>query len=256
MTNIVAINKEQHKNLKVTSGRDFEHVAKQHIVPISAREFASASTSYPVVFIKDNTGDSYRAVCMFGLEDGENLFFSEGKINAVHIPSSIAQIPFALGLDPEKENTLTACVDTDSKYISETEGVALFNEDGSESELLTNVRNSLGRLYESEVGTEQFIKLLKEHDLIHELEFQIAHSDESRRRVNGIFTINEEKLQKLSDETVLDFHKRGLYIPIYAMLASLGQVNRLIQLRNEVNDVKIAGINIAPVSAQQEAANQ
>ena len=54
MANIVPLRKDQHKNLKVSSKRTLDHMKEQHIAPITAREFAQAATSYPVVLIKDN----------------------------------------------------------------------------------------------------------------------------------------------------------------------------------------------------------
>ena len=67
-----------------------------------------------------------------------------------------------------------------------------------------------------------------------------------------MYGIDEKKLQKLSDEKVLDFNKRGLFIPIYAMLGSIGQINRLAQLRNQsAAEVKVNGIQFRPVVAEE-----
>jgi len=53
---------------------------------------------------------------------------------------------------------------------------------------------------------------------------------------------------------VLDFHKRGLFVPIYSMLGSLSQMNRLAQLRNQVSENKVTGVQITPVV--DKAANE
>ena len=81
MANIVPVRKDQHKNLKVASTRTLKHVKDQHIAPITAREFARAATSYPIVIIKDQ--DRYRSVVMLGIEAGENLYYSEEKWDAI-----------------------------------------------------------------------------------------------------------------------------------------------------------------------------
>tara|TARA_R110001583_G_scaffold7158_7_gene35726 strand:- start:27971 stop:28747 length:777 start_codon:yes stop_codon:yes gene_type:complete len=246
MANIVPIKKEQHNNLKLAKARDLSHVKGQHIVPLTAAEFAQASASFPIVLVKNPDSDRYRSVAMLGLEAGENLFYQDEKWTAISIPQSISMVPFSLGIDPEKENTLTACVDLDSEFIGEEKDLPLF-EEGKESEVLVNVQQALGRLYDNERMTEKFIKELQDNDLLQELELNIALSTGEKKKLVGIFTINEEKVKDFPDDKVLDFHKRGLFVPIYSMLGSLSQMNRLAQLRNQFSDNKVTGVQIVPV---------
>ena len=253
MANFVPVRKEKHQNLKLASKRNLAHVANQHIVSITAAEYAQASASFPVVFVKNPDSPRYRSVAMLGLEAGENLYYNDDKWSGLSLPQSVGMAPFSLGLDPEKENTLTACVDLDSDLVGEDKDSALFEADGKESELLTNVQNSLGRLYENEKMTENFIKELEENDLLQELELRIDLSSGEKKKLTGLFTVNEEKVKALADDKVLDFHKRGLFVPIYAMLGSLGQMNRLVQLRNLTGKAQISGIQFAPLVKQQVA---
>ena len=154
-------------------------------------------------------------------------------------------------MDPDKENTLTACIDLDSPFVGEEKDLPLFEEDGKESEVLDNVQQALGRLYDNERMTETFIKELEANDLLQELELNVALSTGEKKKLVGIFTINEDKVKDLSDEKVIDFHKRGLFVPIYSMLGSLSQVNRLVQLRNQVSETKVTGVQIAPVGKEE-----
>ena len=257
MANFVPVRKEQHQNLKISTQRDLSHVANQHVVPVTAAEYAQASASFPVVLVKNPDSPRYRSVAMLGLEAGENLYYQGQKWSGLSVPQSIGMVPFALGLDPEKENTLTACIDVDSTFVGEDKELALFEEDGKESEVLNRIQNSLGRLYENEKMTENFIKELEENDLLQELELNINFSNGEKKKLVGIFTVNEEKVKALADDKVTDFHKRGLFVPIYSMLGSLGQINRLVQLRNQVSEDKVAGIQITPVvkeNAKEEVA--
>lgn len=255
MANFVAIKADKHQDLKLASKRDLAHVAEQHIVPVTAAEYAQASASFPVVLVKNPESPRYRSVVMLGLEAGENLFYNDGKWTGLSLPQSVGMAPFALGLDPDKENTLTACVDVDSNLVGEDKELALFEAEGKESELLINVQNSLGRLYENEKMTENFIKELEENDLLQELELNVNLASGEKKKLTGVFTINEDKVKALAEDKVIDFHKRGLFVPIYAMLGSLGQVNRLVQLRNLTGKNDIAGIQIAPV-VKAEAAEE
>lgn len=254
MANIVPVRKEQHQKLKLANARNISHVAGQHIIPVSAAEYAQASASFPIVFVKNPDSERFRSVAMLGLEAGENLFFQDEKWIALSMPQSISMVPFSLGIDPDKENTLTACIDLDSEFVGEDKDLALFEDDGKESEVFTNVQQALGRLYDNERMTESFIKELQENDLLQELELNIALTAGEKKKLVGIFTINEEKIKNLSDDKLLDFHKRGLFVPIYSMLGSLTQVNHLVQLRNRVSEDNITGVQIVPVG--QKAANE
>jgi hypothetical protein len=250
MANIVPVKKEQHQKLKLANTRNISHIKAQHIIPISAAEYAQSSASFPIVLVKNPESERFRSVAMLGLEAGENVFYEDEKWTALSMPQSISMVPFSLGLDPEKENTLTVCIDLESEFVGEDKDLALFEDDGKESEVLTNVQNALGRLYDNERMTENFIKELQDNDLLQELELNIALSSGENKKLVGIFTINEDKIKSLSDDKVLDFHKRGLFVPIYSMLGSLTQVNRLVQLRNQVSENKVSGVQIAPVSKE------
>ncbi len=247
MANFVPVRKESHQNLKLASKRDLAHLEGQHIIPITAAEYAQASASFPIVFVKNPDAPRYRSVVMLGLEGSENLFYTDNKWSGLSLPQGAGMTPFSLGIDPDKENTLTACIDLDSPFVGEDKDLALFEADGKESELLANVQNSLGRLYENEKMTENFVKELEQNELLQELELNIDLSSGEKKKLTGIFTINEEKIKSLPEEKVIDFHKRGLFVPIYAMLGSLGQINRLVQLRNLSGKAQIAGIQIAPI---------
>ncbi len=251
--NIVAIKKEQHQNLKVANQRDLSHVANQHIAPINVREFAQASTSYPIVLVKDPDSERYRTVVMLGLEAGENLYHEEKKWQAIYIPQSISMVPFSLGLDPEKEKTLTACIDLDSSFVGDDKDQALFDAEGNDTEYFKGIQDQLGRLYDNEVANENFIKILTDNDLLQELELNVAFNNNEKKKLVGLYGINEEKMQALADDKVLEFYKSGLFMPIHAMLASAGQVNRLAQLRNSSdNSVKVSGIQYNVVTAEEQ----
>ena len=249
MANFTPIKKDQHKSLKVANNRGLEHIANQHLVGTNAKEYNQLALSFPLFFIKE--ADVYRSVALLGLQSGENLFFQNDKMNAIAIPQSLALTPFSLGLDTEKENTLTACVDLDSPYVGDDKDLALFDDEGNDSDLYKSIQESLGNLYENEVMTEKFIKELAEQELLQEYELLINLATGEKKRLVGLYGIDEKKLNALSDEKALDFHKRGLFIPIHSMMVSMGQVNRLVQLRNEHTENKVAGIKLQPRTADE-----
>lgn len=56
------------------------------------------------------------------------------------------------------------------------------------------------------------------------------------QKLKGLHTIDEDKFQSLSLEDLDKLRKEGYLMPIHAMLVSIMQVNKLINLSNEVVD--------------------
>jgi hypothetical protein len=254
MANVVPVRKDLHQKIKIANNRGLEHITNQHIAPITATEYAKAATNFPIFLVKQPEGTRYRSVVMLGLESGENLFYKNAVWEGTYLPQGIAMMPFGLGIDPDKEKTLTTFIDLDSQYVGEDKENALFDAEGNDTEFYTNVQNSLGRLFDNEKMTEKFMDELVANDLLQELELHINFSTGGNKKLVGLFGIDEKKLQDLSDDKVLDFHKRGLFVPIHSMLSSVGQVNRLAKLRNLANnDQKVVGIQIQLAKETAEA---
>ena len=51
--------------------------------------------------------------------------------------------------------------------------------------------------------------------------------------LEGVYTIDEEAVQKLNDEEYLELRKRGLLPMIYSHLTSLHQLTRIIRLQQK-----------------------
>jgi hypothetical protein len=254
MANVVPVRKNLHQNIKIATKRGLEHIANQHIAPISAREYPKAANNFPIFLVKQPEGTRYRSVVMLGLESGENLFYKNEAWEGTYLPQGIAMMPFGLGVDPDKEKTLTTYIDLDSQYVGEDKENALFDAEGNDTEFYTNVQNSLGRLFENENMTEKFMEELFANDLLQELELHINFSTGENKKLVGLFGIDEKKLQELSDDKILDFHKRGLFVPIHAMLGSVSQINRLAQLRNLADSPqKVIGIQVQLAKETAEA---
>jgi hypothetical protein len=50
--------------------------------------------------------------------------------------------------------------------------------------------------------------------------------------VNGMYTIDEEKLKALSSDNISELHRLDYLSYIYAMIASMGQLYALVQRKN------------------------
>ena len=221
---ITLLEQAKHGDLKINVG-DFSHVAEQHIVPISLHEISRAATEYPVVFIKNNDTSEYQAVVMLGLKPGQNLSVKDGKWIGLYIPSVVRDYPLGLVINPDVKDKVWIGIRDGVPEVSKTEGQALFDGE-KETPFLEARKEALITHYEQGQVTIGILGFLAEKDLLISQSLSVDVGGD-RRNINGIYLIDEAKLNALSDEDFLELKKRGLLGPIYSHLSSLHQVNRL-----------------------------
>jgi hypothetical protein len=83
-----------------------------------------------------------------------------------------------------------------------------------------------------DAATDIFIAFLVENDLLQPAQVKLSLGKEGDKKLNGLYKVDEEALNELSDEEVLTLYKRKYFPAIYAHLASLSQFNRLLQLKS------------------------
>lgn len=224
---IAALNPEVHGKVKLTLNKDFSHLEKHNVSPLIVHEIATAAADLPVVFIKNSNNDEYVCVALLGLKEEENLLVKAGKWDGMFIPAGYTHYPLSLVPMPEDPKRYTITIDMASETISETEGEALFNEDGTESEHMQSRRKALENYYQAAMTTRSFVKELADLELLEEQGFSFDVNGQ-KRNVTGVHIVNEQKFNELSDEAFLDLKKKGFLGPIFAHLLSLRQTQRLV----------------------------
>ena len=230
--NLVPVNSDRHAGKRIRPLRDFRHVADSHLASLVAHEFVRAAGTFPVVFVEDRQNECFRPVALLGLEPGENLFVdTEGRWTASYVPAIIRRYPFALAGNPGGDQ-YTVLIDEGADVVNDEEGQLLFEENGEPAEALENVRRYLGDLQQMDFLTNTCCDFLKEHDLLTGLNMRVRQADQVRN-VSGCFSVNEERLNELSDELFLEMRRRGYLAPIYAHLCSLAQIERLAKIKDD-----------------------
>jgi hypothetical protein len=227
---LVPVNKDRHAQLRVKPTANFEFARDFHIASLMMHEFSRAASLYPVVFLEDKARDEFRPVVLLGLEAGENLFVdAQGQWQGGYVPAIIRRYPFALASTGEAAQ-FTVCIDEDSPLVSESDGVPLFQADGSPAEALENVKRYLGELQQMDAFTAMCCQYLAEHNMFTPLNMRVQQTGQVRN-ITGCYVVNEERLYNLSDERFLELRDRRYLPAIYAHLGSLAQIDRLIKLK-------------------------
>lgn len=244
--NYIPLDKDKHSALKILPKISFDYAKDTHLAAATIREFAQLATTMPIFFIEDPNTKNTHTVAMLGIEQGKNLFWAGDKWQGPHVPLNIQRYPFDIRPDGEK---LGVFIDENSELIGE-QGEALFTSEGEPSEYLKNRQQFLAELANSEMLNQRFIAKIVELDLLEDIQIGIQYDTGQTRNITGIKAVSEKKLHALADEVVVDLHKQGFLGAIYAMLVSLGQLNRLVELSSKT-DMPIRSLQLRPAQAQE-----
>lgn len=255
--NIQTVDFGRHGRLKVKPHPGFGHARDRNLVAVNVAELGMASTSFPIVLAQNPGANRYVLMAMLGLKNGENVYFGEQFWESVYVPMAVQRHPFIVGLDDRREDDtqLTTCIETDSSCLSESEGHALFNSDGSESDMLRSAGQMLRNMFEAGRFTEEFIEKLQELDLITPFTIDLQTPRGEINRITGLFTLDEKRLKALSGEQLKDLQTRDFLAPCHLILVSLYQLNQLIRLRNRKGGDQITNFRLDFPGEQKAAAN-
>lgn len=233
---MVPVNKVRHAGKKVKSSNDFRFASKFHVAYVTVHEFARAAAIYPLVFLEAN--DDFRPVALMGLDAGENLFVdSEGHWSGSYIPAIIRRYPFALTKAAEADHYIV-CVDEASDLLSDTEGAAMFDEQGDPTQVIENVKRYLSELQQMDTMTTEFCKFLIQNNLLTPLNMRVNTASQVRN-ITGCYVINEERLNNFTDPKFIEIRQKGYMPAIYAHLISLSQIERLASLKKPSTEVVV-----------------
>lgn len=238
MADIQFLDGGKHRDLRVVTRHGAEYGEDRHIVPVVADELRNLALEYPVVFVKDEESGRYSMCAILGFEPGENLFLDGETWDATYVPIQVRRQPFSLSYTAEKDGepdpaSLVISVDMASKRIQEKDGERLFGEDGGPSDFLKGVNDMLGELGSATAATEAFIDALVSHDLIEASQLDVQFPGGDKKRFEGLYAVHENKLSKIEGDVLADLYKRGYLQGAWLMLASIGNVHKLMLRRNK-----------------------
>jgi hypothetical protein len=227
----VPLNRTEHKGLRIKPIPNLKFASRIHSVPLTGVEFPAAARDLPILF-GGTTVEDAGPMALLGLRENENLFISpEGRWEAnIYIPAFVRRYPFVLAEKPAgaEGDDFTVFLDEAYEGFTTSEGEALFKDDGSESEVLTNAVRFLGEFQQHVSRTQWFMEQLRKHNLLEPRNIRLE-KDGKTINLNGLFVVNEEKLRQLDEKTSHEFLREGVFGWIYAHLLSLSNIDRVSQ---------------------------
>lgn len=244
MANRVLLDNVTHQNLKVAVRHGAEFGDNVNQVLVFPTEYAEIQREYPILFRKD-ANDDYVSVAILGLDRDENLYLDGGNWGARYVPAVQARGPFLIGLPKQNGGGAaraepTINIDLDDPRVSETEGEALFLPHGGNAPYLERVARTLQIIHQGVEISKRMFAAFDAAGLIEPVKVEISLGDGEKYGVSACYTISQERLARLDGAALESLNKSGFLQLAFLAVSSLGNVNRLIELKRQKRPGKTA----------------
>jgi len=236
MPKVELLTHERHKGLRLNLAAMKLHNAQVGNAMIIPSEFVEVQREFPIFFRKNLENGQFYACAMLGLEQNENLFLNSDGWDANYIPLSHVKGPFLIGFQKveskDSEDKAFVYVDVESPYVNDSDGVALFDESGAGTETLDKISEVLAHLNQGVTESVEMFSAFSAAEIIEPLALSIQLDSGEKLAIEGIYTINEERVSELSAEALFELNKSGFLRHAFTIVNSLNNVKKLIDKKN------------------------
>jgi len=225
MSNIVLLDSQSHRKLRVHAQPAARYGDNQRFVAVVINEFHALVMHYPILFSKDPDTGQFYCGAMLGFDPAENLFLDDQRSLSVYRPLNLQRGPFVTaGSD--------LGIDLDHPRVAQSGDQELFTEAGEPSRYLQSIMGLMRDMRPGLERTRIFIDTLMGLKLIEPMTISARFDDGTKREFIGLYTISRDRLKQLADAAALDLFRRGYLQLIHLMLASLDHVSVLAKKKN------------------------
>jgi len=236
MTNKVLLNNVDHADLRVAlrHGAEFGDSANQMLV--FPTEFEELEREHPILFRKGADG-AFQAVVLLGFDRDENLSLAGDGWRTRSVPAVQRRGPFSIRVqerevDGEPRPEPMVLVDLDDPRVGADGGLPVFLPHGGNAPLLEQVTGALRTIHAGQLLARPMFDAFAALDLIEPVRLEISLADDERYLIPDRYTIGAERLAALKGAELEALHKAGFLKAAFDVRSSLGNVGRLIELRN------------------------
>lgn len=238
MAHLVAIEPARHQHLYVLPEQVDVHAAGQNLIPVVPAELTHVATQLPLVLAKNGQTGQFVLAALTGFAANENLLMQQGRWQGLYLPLQIQRQPFFVGKAAPDADDYVVCIDLESPATGQNQPLpagaeSLFLADGRETDFYRQAKQRLVQLLQGEQQRDALIDLLLQFQLLQPMSLDITFADQSTTRLNGLYSIDADKLAALTPEQVVQLHQQGHLAAIYAILGSAAQIYGLIARKNQ-----------------------
>lgn len=232
MSMFVELTAQTHAQTAVIRDAPLRFAAHLHMLNIQVTEISKLIGDLPVFFSRHQSNGQWLMSALCSFTPGQNLLVQKDQWLACYQPVSMQTYPFSLShSNPAK---LAIAMDKDVVCpATQANAQALYTADGQASVFLRQQVTMLETGLQHEYLSYQFMKTITELGLIKELDLHVLQQDGRSQIIKGLATVDEDKLQTLALEPLYQLQQQGYLLIVHAMLLSISQLNKLIQLHNQ-----------------------
>ena len=221
---VVPVSKTKHKDKGWSPIKDFLVARKSQFASIGLREASAAALDLPMAFKLSN--GEFHLVAVMSLHKNTNIFITTtGQWIGGYIPLIFQEYPFFFVIkDHEKGNGVLCIDDQSDRLVESNDEIAFFGDDGEPTERTKLLLNFLQQNTRDRKRSNEASKQLSQLDLLEEWKINVQVGKESHL-IEGLFKINEKKLNELDDKKFLELRRTGALFISYAQLISMAHTH-------------------------------
>lgn len=210
--------------------QSYAFARQKAVVPLVVSEVIRAATLFPIGFVLQ--GKHWQPAAIMGQCNDVNLFVGPNGawVGAGYVPAALRSYPFSLL--PGKNGQYLLCIDEESGLITEDcRGELFFDENCQPSQSINKVLSYLRQVEQHRRQTLPPCDALATYGLLKPWTLEFTRPQGSLK-LEGIYTIDEARLNSLSGEVLAKLRDAGALTLAYAQMLSshlLPQLDRLAQ---------------------------
>lgn len=238
MTELVALNNQTHRVLRIAVEQARREAGAAHLLSVVPREFPRLVGHYPIFFAKSAENGQIEPAVLLGFKSGENLFMIDGNWDAAYVPLQVQRQPFSL--IPRRDAvthvsaSLDLALDVSRPYVQAVEGERLFTDDGQASPFLQNIGSIMKALVTGSREAHTFTATLVELNLLETVQIDIEFADTTKTKMEGLYWIAAAALKALPASALAELRDLGHLEWLYFQMASLAHVSALVARKNRL----------------------
>lgn len=226
---IEALDSVIHRRLRLKPRESHAFARGSNAIPLTFSEIPLAAQEYPIVIAGE--GERLHIVALVGLTQGDNLSIADdGRWQGRYVPAFVRCYPFALGQAGRAgDDQFLLAIDPSADTFSDTEGAALFDEQGGGTATLQRMIQFL-RQYQAQMDlAQQFARKLAELDLLVAVDADIRTHGGAQYAMTGLRVVAREALQRLPEADKLALFDSEWLEMIHHHFASLRTLPALVE---------------------------
>jgi hypothetical protein len=200
-----------------------------NVLPVTLSELPLASHEYPIMFVRIGQTEQFALVMVVGLEPTENVFAANGGWEAgAYVPAYVRRYPYCMTRIPavgDQPAQLMICVE---EAFAGDDGVQMFDEQGNGNARWNDIYKFLNE-YEADLErTREATSIITDLKLLENTTLQ-ANVGENSYPLQGLYRVNEQRLDQLNANEMKSLLRKGGLSIIYQHLSSITRFNRVVE---------------------------